>query len=119
VAARLHFSVNDLGNAVRPFLRELQPLLCANTDWELDLAGAGPRAYFGPTVAVVVASALLRARQIGHRAMVKLPTDPRELAAFCGFSGLRHLVDGGAISTPIENNHRENETSALHGHDRE
>ncbi len=111
---RLGFSVDDLGNAVEPFLRDVQPLLQAQEDWTLDLSAAGERAYFGPTVAVVVAAAVLRARLLGHRATLLLPEHPRPLSAFCAFSRLTTLSRGGEISEPFEDLHPENETSGLH-----
>lgn len=111
---RLRFSVDDLGNAVNLFLRDVQPLLQAQQDWTLDLSGAGERAYFGPTVAVIAAAAVLRARQCGHQASLVLPQQPAALSAFCSFSRLVHLAEGGAITEAVEDVHSGNETSGLH-----
>ena len=114
VLVRLGFSVDDLGTAVEPFLRDVQPLLQAQHDWTLDLSGGGERGYFGPTVAVVAAAAVLRARQLGRQASLILPQQPPALAAFCSFSRLVHLARGGAITEAVEDLHAENETSGLH-----
>ncbi len=93
------FKIDDRWDTVLSFARQLSKIWTAGNgeSWHLDLRSC---AYLGPNAATLVAATYLSARQRGQTCQVDLPDSPTELAAFCAFSGLNHMLFGGARPKP-------------------
>lgn len=102
VRANVDFNVDDTASSMVAFLRAIRPIaqeidLGSGAACVLDLTRA---AYLGPNAAAIVASLVLDARRIGFPFRVVLPEGPPRLRAFCKYSGLVHLIEGGPQPSP-------------------
>lgn len=106
------FALDDHPWALRAFLLRVQPLLVAprTSCWELDLRRCR---YMGPDAAALILSTVLAGRYLGQTCTVTLPESPKELAAFCHFSGLNHHLLGQPAPEP---GHLDSETVPLEVH---
>lgn len=100
-------NIDDTDDAILGLIRKLDLVHRAGPDqgWKLQCRDCR---YLGPWAAALLASAYLRGEQLGQRPRIVLPTEPRELDAFCLFSGLKHLKDPN--SEPPDPEHKDCET---------
>jgi hypothetical protein len=95
----IDFNLDDSWRSIRQFLTRLGSIVTepSHGPWTLDLTQAR---YIGPDAAAVIAACVLDARRCGHQAAVLLPENPPQLAAFCKYAGLRHLLLGEPLPDP-------------------
>jgi hypothetical protein len=91
----IDFNVNDRPPSIRALLHRMQPALhpVSKEPVRIDLRKCH---YLGPDATAILGAVILMARDAARTAEVLLPDTPPQLAAFCEFSGLNHLVKGTA-----------------------
>lgn len=93
ICCKVDFNLDDKPASMGAFLPRIQPILVAppGSSWELDLRRCR---YMGPDAAAVILSTVLAGRALNQNCTVLLPETPKELDAFCHFSGLKHHLFG-------------------------
>lgn len=93
------FKIDDKCDTVLSFTKVLSQFWESKQtqSLELDLRSCE---YLGPYAAALVAATYLWVRQRGQACRVQLPDSPKELAAFCSFSGLQYLLSEGKRPRP-------------------
>lgn len=106
LSCSLDFNVNDDLSSLRQSLARLSPILRAGPaiEWRLDCTQTD---YLGPYFAALIVAIHRRAEKLGQRGSVLLPKDPKKLRAFCEFSGLTEIFEGGKQPSP---DHPQSET---------
>lgn len=103
---KLDGNLDDDDRAIHAMMGLLSEIHATETDrrWKLH---CGECQYIGPWATAVLAAAYLEGVRRQQRPRLVLPESPPALAAYCAFSGMRHLVRKEPLPSP---EHPESET---------
>lgn len=91
----IDFQLDDKPESMLAFLNRLQPVFRENwSEVRIDLRGCG---YLGPDASAILFAIYRRSEQAGKSIQVQLPDHPKKAKAFCAFSGLSHVFEGGSL----------------------
>lgn len=105
----ISFNIDDRFHDLKQFLGQLLPWIDSPRNPE-DCLDLGACEYLGPFAASTLIAIWSSMSNANRPFQVKLPKSPPRLDAFCQFSGLKHLLEGGPAPEP---DHPRSETVPL------